>query len=1049
MCIIISWESYDKYDPQTWFLYLWLIHIMFPQVNKVKKNYNSEQQEEIREEAKAEDEKVPVQPVGNHGMAEIMDMDEDGDDLDSSLLVRQGSIGGNDKIYNENEPEEEEEERLINPSAMKKLQEMKKAKKEEAEIKKEKDPVKLLEKLPGDELDELVRAADDVRPKTDPDNVSMVAHDSGDRKKRKYESRRRQAEALPEAHIEGLDKINDLEEAGKDMKPAGGFNFVPVQFEDRPISNKKSRFLSRLGYYSGKTLGKLIGLVANAIYWPILWGPHKLINRYWKGKKSKKTAKPKDFQEKRRHDLIPGWDGAKFSKQPLGKDEFKGEDGIDVDFRKIPGVWSQKTAAEAEDSHGHPLDPVISVFVAQPDKHSDQPTKIGELGHTFLGLEFSHYSKVTERYERYQARFGLFQTGFGTSTMIVGINNNATLPAQLMNDANYQYDIGRSYPAKPWQVNAIMKASETYADKGYNYFSRNCTTFVKEMVVDQAHIMAAQQILGPEEFVMGNFDNFGLFGSAAFSQNGKLGTKHLFEEMGAQDDMIYERMGNKRTTKEDYDRYIESMKKEQGPIKFGSAPNTAGMNMRRLAEDAPGTYSSGSSDLAVPLKDITKHFGLDAIAAEMHNVGQKLYDTVAMITPPELRDSRNQPQELREIIMDLPNMGMPFKNLASMIEAENDRNESANSKLENEQQKIHFTKISDFKCIRPSYLKRLRTYLKECNERLDTLLRKYYHNDKRLHYDVLDLMAVIQEGNALVDSYYNSINLSNGTDRDLGMLREDITRQKFVVSAGGQTALLTPSHYESYLQIYKTPEKAVRSYARLMELLNKRNRSGKEEAELAKLERMEKLAKTFDVSHTYMIDKDGFKQKDIDYAFALGKKERQGSAAGEMINAGRTASYSYKALMLDKVFGGILQRVRKSLADGSLTPNMDSVEKWLDDDLSRAAEKKMNGMLMIFKAAAKTLDKPDKQELLDVMNDAIMNGYLNKCLDGARPEEYTTMGSISSLFGVVFSMLLEDKSTRFGKIADKLAVMTLDYSKQDSLQRASGQAKQLQPRRKA
>ena len=56
-------------------------------------------------------------------------------------------------------------------------------------------------------------------------------------------------------------------------------------------------------------------------------------------------------------------------------------------------------------------------------------------------------------------------------------NKNATVPAQLFNDDIYGYDISRSFPAKPWQVNAIMKASETYADKGYNLYNRNCTTF--------------------------------------------------------------------------------------------------------------------------------------------------------------------------------------------------------------------------------------------------------------------------------------------------------------------------------------------------------------------------------------------------------------------------------------------------------------------------------------------------------------------------------------------------------------------------------------------
>lgn len=91
----------------------------------------------------------------------------------------------------------------------------------------------------------------------------------------------------------------------------------------------------------------------------------------------------------------------------------------------------------------------------------------------------------------------------------MALTRNAIVPGQMRDDTDHPYDISRRYPATVQQVNAILKSSETYADEGYGYYDRNCTTFVKEMVVDKAHLATGGEIFKWSEIGFSNWGNFG------------------------------------------------------------------------------------------------------------------------------------------------------------------------------------------------------------------------------------------------------------------------------------------------------------------------------------------------------------------------------------------------------------------------------------------------------------------------------------------------------------------------------------------------------------
>ena len=180
------------------------------------------------------------------------------------------------------------------------------------------------------------------------------------------------------------------------------------------------------------------------------------------------------MQERRKHEQIPGWDGAEYD-----PDENRGAQILN-DFRRIPTVWAQPTAAKAVGENGRPLDPVISIMIDQPKKMSAKTMNKKNVGHAMIGIEYSRFSKVTDRFERYNLQYGFYPQGDVAdkmSTAMMGIYKDAKVPGELQNDAGHQYDVSRSYPAKQRQVNKIIQASEHYADKGYGIFSRNCTIF--------------------------------------------------------------------------------------------------------------------------------------------------------------------------------------------------------------------------------------------------------------------------------------------------------------------------------------------------------------------------------------------------------------------------------------------------------------------------------------------------------------------------------------------------------------------------------------------
>ena len=385
---------------------------MYPKTNNNSRQNpaDSKAGDVSKEEVRAENGDSFVQQLGNEGMNNILngpfdpnmlkianednmiDFEDRPDEEDGKSIIKNDDAGSDSEDDDDSENENIISTKLKNPD--------RKKNEDAKDIIQEKDPLKIIEKAPDDLLTAALDEVEEANPELD---RSMVV-EPPKRKKEEEEPAR-------------------VEEVEDDMKPAAGFPFHPVKIAKRKQAHGGDRFLTGLAQYAGQTVGKALSVLCNALYWTIGYLPIK-VYKLIKGTKSKPRIKPEEFEKSRRHDLIQGWDGRKFQEQVKGERDVN--DPIDVDFRKIPGVWAQLIAAAATDKSGKPLDPIITIYVNEPGEKNDKTYDHG-IGHTFIGLEFSHFSRTSKRFDRYITKYGLFAPGGeNASSYISGLYKNAT-----------------------------------------------------------------------------------------------------------------------------------------------------------------------------------------------------------------------------------------------------------------------------------------------------------------------------------------------------------------------------------------------------------------------------------------------------------------------------------------------------------------------------------------------------------------------------------------------------------------------------------------------
>ena len=843
-------------------------------------------------------------------------------------------------------------------------------------------------------------------------NIELVDGE-GHKEEIKSENEVPKAVEKAEDHAENPEEgqPGELGQADKDMKKIRELDFEPVRMKENKL-NMEVGFRSTLTQLLGVTVGKILGTVFNLGLLPFTGTilAKDFIKSWFKRGK---------LQKKRNHKQIPGWDGEKFEKsEPQNNDE------INVDLRKVPAVWSYPIASKAAEpdpagdqndprQREKPLDPVVSVMVDQPKEGSAETFNGTEMGHTLLGIEYSRFSKITNRYERYMIKYGFYPAGGfgGMSAGMMMVSRDAVVPGQLYNDYNHKYTISRRFPAKPAQVNAIFRASETYADKGYGFFTRNCTTFVKDMVQNVGHITKlAPAIFQQDAVQFGLKENLGMFGAKAFHLNAKAGLENTLIDMGEREDLTYENFGNKRATQQDFRNYQKSLDHDITIQKYTEIPAMVGENLRRASGEHAGDISSYNYTGNLPKDEdgneiVTLPSVANACQDEASEVKHVIRDIIEEVGREQLTP------ELSAIIADLSLSGQSLLTLDRKTDAycaKNGIERGAKTELE---------------ALTADDLRECRAELEEDISRV-LQLQRIFKNDERLHMPIVHLISLLNYGNRGVDFLYQNINRGANNPGELGNIRGDMRNDNFKVSAGNITAKFSPTEYEAYLQVYKTPEAAVKKMARKKELEEKEqsgaNMTKAELKEINKFKVMERTIQAFVNAHDYILEKENFNQDDFNYAFRLQKREKAGARSAAFA-AGKTSSSIYQSLFYEKVFGGMKERFstqERFRNVAQMTPEMvDDLKRWIDDDLSECAAGKFENLLRILGGIDEAMEDPTEDGLREELQESMTYTWFGRIFDDERDTH--GFGTAYSRIPLVFAEIMEEPGSKFRKIVDK------------------------------
>ena len=118
-----------------------------------------------------------------------------------------------------------------------------------------------------------------------------------------------------------------------------------------------------------------------------------------------------------------------------------------------------------------------------------------------------------------------------------------------------------------------------------------------------------------------------------------------------------------------------------------------------------------------------------------------------------------------------------------------------------------------------------------------------------------------------------------------------------------------------------------------------------------------------------MLEKEEYSQQDVDYAFALGKKERKTEGPDDKLlesnifsNGGHTASDTYKMLILQKIFGGMKNRF---MTDNKNVKDKTKILEWLEQDSINCIEQSPYQMKMVIRGIRRSLKDPDEKDVRD------------------------------------------------------------------------------------
>ena len=737
------------------------------------------------------------------------------------------------------------------------------------------------------------------------------------------------------------------------------------------------------------------------------------------------SNKAKEGQQERNNQRIPGRKNMVFNpEENTGKH-------ILADFRRVPTVWSYLTAGKAEDEEGNDIPPKVTVYARQPQVGSSRSMHYHKVGHTMLGIEYTRVSKITGKKERYNIKYGFYPSIDMAPENISYVSmmmNGAEFPGQLVDDATHAYDISKTYPATTDQIERMAKASEEYTQQGgYQIYTRNCTTFVRDMFIAGGIATdTVDRIFKEEKMRFNSVAHTGFVFANAWNQFWDTDVQRGLGNLAKEDDLSYQGWGNKRITKQEFDQYKKTKNTLALRTIKGFSPASAGENMRRMTDEngqlgsfwyIPENLKASSNDTAATVKGIN----FSKLSGYIVTLGDMLKTKIEAIMT---EDQQNVNPGFARWLSNLDSLGYSMQGL----------DELANQKkrAEGKEEVLQYEKL-----LKPEAVKEAHKCISDEMADISMYYQTVLGSDNRLNKEVMNLLSTMQVARNELDRVYRELQKSSDKEGIAG-LRTKMFSKYYTVKAGNIEVPMTPAHYESYLQIYKTPEAAVKAYARLLDLneqgkVRGKKMSKKEKNELDLLSQKEELAKQLDQSHRHLLNKEGFTQGDVDYVFQLKVRENIGKtrATGSMYTEHASASATYIALLFDRVFGGIQDEAKRARQSEELPRVMGNggeqdrrCSEWLNDYLLRKTRDKVKLMTGILRGMRNALPKPTADMIRTAFHQLLVNTYLLKVF----PSDNIAGGELFDLglgINYIYRGEIMDKNMTFTKLIDSMCTAVM------------------------
>ncbi|MBQ3797612.1 MAG: hypothetical protein II842_15270 [Butyrivibrio sp.] len=642
------------------------------------------------------------------------------------------------------------------------------------------------------------------------------------------------------------------------MRAVQGRSFVPVE---KPAGRMgfwgtlKNYGLSGARWMVGATVGK-VGTVV---------GMFLGMSGQLQEKEKVKAA-----QKKRIHGIVPGTKDEKFADEHITDSD--DEQNILYDIRRAPLVWEKLTAGDPDDP------PEVTIMSKQSIVGSRATDPYGGMGHAMIGLAYSRFNKATGRKERYNLRIG-FHPGGGAQKMAnhVMMTANALMQGQVRDDSDFVYHIARKYTVKPGDINRILRAAETYADGGYGYYTRNCTTFVVDMA-KLANIPIADETGQDAISFQGLVSNSAnvLMGGANSAYY--LAANNIADKFQTKD-KSYQNYGQKLTTKEDLDRYYDTAQNNT-LIKKGYSPGALGEDLR---EDKKGELSAfnGESQEVPEFDDMgeVERFGSD-FQKRLENAGEEL----AAKIKERLRE-QNLLQEEDEQSLEFLKDGVILTDVLG----------KNGNQIPGKVKDKHRVIREKMKAINKFYAEKLK-------------------NDSLLNEPLMKYLSLCEATLNFLDNAYRE-NISYEYQSEMGGLFENYeTDETIKLKRVGNPEIkisISPELYYGYVKLGKSGPQIVRDYNELQELsqLSSAEKTDEQSKRQNALYREYRTACDFGRAGRFNLYKDEYGSKDIEYAFKTLPDAEMQTESGEQLEGDfftfHSPSCIQQAVIMGKVINGI------------------------------------------------------------------------------------------------------------------------------------------------